>query len=205
MQFLDPVNALGDWQNNVQFSSYHSQSTHTYGDCHSGGGMDDRFDFILASESVMEGTRGLKFIEDSYWAYGQDGNRFNQSLISPSNTTLPSNVINSLYNMSDHLPVVLELEIDSELYSGSGIKELNSQKVKVVNPVSNSIVLWSEGNKVETVNLQIINLLGSVVLEKQITLYPKEKLSIPVNFNPGIYLLRTIGTNHRFVTRIVKD
>jgi hypothetical protein len=205
MQLFDPVNALGDWQNNIQFSSYHSQSTHTYGDCHSGGGMDDRFDFILASESVMEGTRGLKYIEDSYWAYGQDGNRLNQSLISPSNTTLPSSVLSALYNMSDHLPVVLKLEIDSDLYTGTVNQDFNSQKIKVINPVSSSLIMWSEGNKTETVNLQIINLQGSVVLEKQITLSPREKISIPTNLDPGIYLLRTKGTNQRFVTRIVKD
>ncbi|PKP39155.1 MAG: hypothetical protein CVT98_02985, partial [Bacteroidetes bacterium HGW-Bacteroidetes-15] len=138
-------------------------------------------------------------------AYGQDGNRLNQSLISPSNTTLPGSVLNALYNMSDHLPIVLKLEIDSDLYTGSVNQELFSQNIRVVNPVSNSIILWSEANKTETLNLQIINLLGSVVLEKQITLFPGEKLSISTNLDPGIYLLRTIGKNHRFVTRIVKE
>lgn len=206
VQLNDPINELGDWQNNFQFSSYHSQSTHTSGDCHSGGGFDDRFDFILASSPVIDGTRGLKYIEDSYWAFGQDGNRLNQSLLSPSNNTLPTNVINALYYMSDHLPIVMKLEIDKDLYTGISEQDHSSFKMKVVNPVFNSINFSVEGNRIDKANIQVINLLGSVVYENSMPINPGDQIQIDAaDFTPGIYLLRITGNNKRIVTKILKQ
>jgi hypothetical protein len=205
-QFLDPVNALGDWQNNIEFSSKHTQSTHISGDCHSGGGMDDRFDFILSGKAILEGTRGLKYINDSYWAFGQDGDRFNQSLLSPSNNSLPDNIISALYNMSDHLPVVLKLNINPELYTGINNEAIKTSKIRVSNPVINSINLWSDGQIPEIVTLQVINIMGSIVIQKELTLVPGEKVSVDASsLNAGIYLIRTTGINHKFLTRIVKQ
>ncbi len=209
VRFYDPVNALGDWQNDPAFAQYHTQSTHnssTSSGCHSTGGMDDRFDFILATESVLEGTRGLKYIDDSYWAFGQDGNRLNQTLTNPPNNSLPSNVINALFNMSDHLPVVMELHIDSDLYTSTSTQPLNNNRLKVTNPFQSTIDIWSSNTKEEAVNIQVINLLGAIVLEKRVNLYPGEKTSVEANsLSPGIYLFRAEGSNLRMVSKIIKQ
>jgi hypothetical protein len=205
-QFLDPVNAMGDWQNNIEYASKHTQSTHISGECHSGGGMDDRFDFILSGQAILEGTRGLKYIDDSYWAYGQDGERFNQSLLSPSNNSLPDNIISALYNMSDHLPVVLKLHIDPALYADINNETIMAPKIRVSNPVSSSINLWSEGQAPERVTLQVINIMGSIVIQKELTLLPGEKFSVDASaLNPGVYLMRATGEDNKFMTRIVKQ
>lgn len=209
IRFFDPVNALGDWQNNSAFAQYHTQSTHnstTSSGCHSTGGMDDRFDFILATESVLEGTRGLKYIDDSYWAFGQDGNRFNQTLVSPPNNSLPNDVINALFNMSDHLPVVMELHIDQDLYTSTSTQPLNSNGLRVSNPFQSTLDIWSNGKREERVNIQVINLLGAVVLQKSVALYPSEKTSIDASsLNPGIYLVRVEGANIRSVLKVIKQ
>ncbi len=119
IRFHDPINKPGVWYNNPDMAFYHTQSTRT-GDheCFVTGGLDDRYDQILATLDVMEGFRGLFYIEDTYKTVGQDGYRFNQSLINPPNHSEPPDVINALYNMSDHLPVKLRLgvtDIISEL------------------------------------------------------------------------------------------
>ncbi|MEZ5083738.1 MAG: hypothetical protein R2750_09850 [Bacteroidales bacterium] len=52
VRFYDPVNQIGSWNSNSYFAGVHTQSTHTSSNCASGGGMDDRFDFILISDEI---------------------------------------------------------------------------------------------------------------------------------------------------------
>ena len=113
-RFYDPVNQLGTWINNPAFAMYHTQSTHTSGgNCHVGGGMDDRFDLIVASADIMQGNKKVSYIEGSYHTMGQDGLRLNKSLLDPPfNTSAPFEVIQALYHNSDHLPVLLSLAVD---------------------------------------------------------------------------------------------
>jgi len=110
--FNDPAYQIGEWHNNDDYKLYHTQSTHTGGDCYSSGGMDDRFDFILASDDIISGEKKLQFIDNSYTTIGQDGSSFNGSLNTNSNDSVPSDISRALYNMSDHLPVSLELEVN---------------------------------------------------------------------------------------------
>jgi hypothetical protein len=113
-RLYDPINEAGDWNNNSSFSGIHSQSTRsssTNGGCFSGGGMDDRFDFILASGAVIQDTGSITYIPGTYYALGQDGDHFNQALNQGSNNAAPSAVIAALYEMSDHLPIVADFKI----------------------------------------------------------------------------------------------
>lgn len=81
---------IGSWNNNDFFASVHSQSTHTSGDCFSTGGSDDRFDFILTSDEIINGTDYMKLVPGSYKALGQDGQHFNDRLTgSPQNNSVP--------------------------------------------------------------------------------------------------------------------
>ncbi len=112
--FHDPIDRVGDWSNNSSFTDVHSQSTHTDGGCFSSGGGDDRFDFILATSPIIDGSEKVTYIPGSYRTIGQDGLHFNRSLLdNPMNTTVPSEVLLSLYNNSDHLPVSLKLKVST--------------------------------------------------------------------------------------------
>jgi len=76
------------------------------------GGLDDRFDHILASLDIISGGKNVKYISGTYKALGNDGNHCNDSINQGTNTSVPSAVLNALYGNSDHLPVILKLQID---------------------------------------------------------------------------------------------
>ncbi len=110
IRFYDPINMPGDWNNNSVFEAVHTQSTHSDDNgCAASGGLDDRFDFILSSMSILTGTQGVRFVSGSYQALGNDANHFNSSVNSGTNNSAPSSVIDALYNNSDHLPVLMKI------------------------------------------------------------------------------------------------
>jgi PKD repeat protein len=117
----DPLPA-GNWHENYTLRQYHTQSTRL-ADFGTGstGGMDDRFDFILYSDDVQSGTNGATYIANSCIAFGNDGNHYNIALIDPPvNTNLPDSIIQALYYMSDHLPVICDIMVNATtgVYNG---------------------------------------------------------------------------------------
>ena len=147
----DPVNKPGDWDNNSSFAYYHTQSTRYDFDgdtecfteeCGSGCGSDGRFDFILASNSIMNGDMKVSYISNSYKTIGQDGLHFNEAITdSPTNTSVPSNLITALYNGSDHYPVTLKLFIEADT-SSSIADKVNTNTTNIFampNPASSSV------------------------------------------------------------------
>lgn len=108
----DPLPA-GNWHDNEDYAMVHTQSPRTaqFGGGATGG-MDDRFDFILYSDDVIDGSNGITFIPNSCYAFGNDGNHFNVSLLdAPQNTSVPDSVIQAIYYMADHLPVLCKIEV----------------------------------------------------------------------------------------------
>ena len=115
VRFIDPVAAVGgvgEWNNNSQFAAFHTQSTRSYSEeCFSGGGMDDRFDFILISDEIDLGNNNLDYVQNSYKAVGNDGNHFNMSINQNGNTSVPDDVLDALYDGSDHLPITMKVVV----------------------------------------------------------------------------------------------
>ncbi|MBN1340377.1 MAG: lamin tail domain-containing protein [Bacteroidales bacterium] len=110
----DPLPA-GNWHNSYTYRLYHTQSTRTsvFGGG-ADGGLDDRFDFILFSDDVASGANKMKYMPGSCMAFGNDGNHLNKALVDPPvNPNLPDSVVQALYLMSDHLPVICRLEIEA--------------------------------------------------------------------------------------------
>lgn len=109
-QLIDPINTPGSWTSNASFASVHTQSPRTSGSiaCGSTGGLDDRFDHIMVSPNVMSGSN-LTYTSNSYKAIGNDGAHYNQSLLSGGNSAYPDSVVRAIYNLSDHLPVKLDV------------------------------------------------------------------------------------------------
>jgi hypothetical protein len=111
----DPVNTPGIWNNNSTYAAVHTQSTHlaTSGGF-IGGGMDDRFDFILTTSDLLNSSNNVHYVTNSYKALGNDGLHFNKNITDlPISTVVPDYVTSALYNMSDHLPVVMELAVNA--------------------------------------------------------------------------------------------
>ena len=112
---IDPLNLVGTWHDNGTFASYHTQSTRKrdLGDGGATGGLDDRFDMILMSQSIMN-SGGITYIPGSYNEYGNDGNHLNDSINRPPNTAVSQQVANALHYASDHLPVVATFSFDQD-------------------------------------------------------------------------------------------
>ena len=104
-RLFDPINKLGDWHINAFFSKIHTQSTRFsgFGDG-AGGGLDDRFDLVLVSSSIMS-PGGMFILSNTYNAYGNDGEHLDDSVNYWFNNAVSMDIANSLYEASDHLPV----------------------------------------------------------------------------------------------------
>ncbi len=191
IRFFDPVDQAGTWHNNESFAAYHTQSTHTANSCASGGGMDDRFDFILVSKGIKNSTSDYTYITDSYETIGQDGQHYNIAINdSPPNTSVSSDVLEALANVSDHLPVCLRLRINKTL----SIKEEFDTKFNIhfANPVSDKLrISISTDGKYYNGHIEIYNLPGEKLFEKTDLFFNSgSEIEIPVNFlKRGIYIL----------------
>ena len=205
--FIDPVYpyGVGNWTGNGTFAAYHTQSTHQYSDddCHSSGGMDDRFDFILMSESIYGGRDGIQYVNGSYNALGQDGRRFNRSINSPANTEVSQEVADALYNNSDHIPVTMELEIATN-YS---VNELSANVLNYdifPNPATDVVNMRFYQDNIGKANILLFNTLGQIVYSEEI--FVSESLSehaINVeNLQKGFYFLKI--TNADGLTKTMK-
>ncbi len=163
IRFFDPVNSPGNWNNNNLFSNLHTQSTrtsNTNGGCFSGGGLDDRFDFILTGKEVINGDFGLKYISKSYRSVGNSGALFNQSIDASSNNSVPSEVKMALYNLSDHLPVQADFTIEKTTV---GIEEANLAKIHIENPASSTLVFHYPQHFSHKTNISLYNHVGQQV------------------------------------------
>ncbi|MBI5021887.1 MAG: fibronectin type III domain-containing protein [Ignavibacteriales bacterium] len=108
----DPINAVGNWNNNSAFKAIHTQSprVRAFGGG-STGGMDDRFDIILTSYSALDNNT----LVSSYNAYGNDGNHFNDSINRLPNSAVPDSVANGLHYGSDHIPVTCNFKFEKNV------------------------------------------------------------------------------------------
>lgn len=201
-RFYDPINSPGYWHNNSQFASLHTQSTHSQSDdCFSSGGLDDRFDFILVSPSVYYGSNKIHIVDGSYHALGQDGMRFNGSIVSPSNNSIPSQVSNALYQQSDHLPVIMEMTIDAHV----GVPEyLSNVLVNVANPVRDKLQIDMQNEEGGHYDISIFAMDGRCVARHSENLDAgTHRLTYPFPFQKGVYLVMLCNENGLKITRKV--
>lgn len=204
--FIDPVYpyGVGAWNGDSHYKDYHTQSTNRQGDgCRSGGGMDDRFDFILMSENIYGGKDKIQYIDGSYHAIGQDGRHFNSSINSPENYDVSPAVANALFHNSDHLPVTMELLFSKDL----DINEITDNTLRLdiyPNPAKEKInIRFFQENPGKT-NICIFNLSGQIVYSDEISAgRGVEEYVIPVgNLRQGVYFLRI--TNGDGATKVIK-
>ena len=193
--FIDPLYpyGVGAWNNNSYYEDYHTQSTHKDSDsnCHSSGGMDDRFDFILMSENIYGGREGIHYIGGSYNALGNDGLRFNKSINWPTNQAVSQEVADALYVNSDHIPVTMNLAVTYNL----GEDEITDNSLSFdifPNPASDKINIRFYQDNIGKANILLFNALGQLVYSDQV--FVNDCLSEHVinvdNLPKGFYFLK---------------
>lgn len=190
LQLHDPLDAYGSWHNSSSFSDVHTQSTRTSqlnGDG-AGGGMDDRFDFVLLSDPLMDSDHRVHYVPGSYENIGNSGNCFNGSIMDCTNGEVSSAVRSALFQMSDHLPVKLEIDVefpfsthsDDHLAEGTGYKGANAVRERLELTLPNSARPGSA--------YRVYNTLGNPVTGG--TLTDASRLTVDVSALPaGWYLL----------------
>ena len=117
----DPINTGGTWHDNYSLRHTHTQSPRVDGGSGSGGGMDDRFDFVLVSYALDDDV-GLSYVDYSYVAYGNDGQRLNLDINNPTNTIVSAAVADALFTAADHIPVFLELQLPAKIEAAGAME-----------------------------------------------------------------------------------
>lgn len=191
LNFFDPVNSVGNWSSNSAYNQFHTQSTRvTSNGCLSGGGMDDRFDHILINNAVKNNTAGVNYINNSFKVIGQDGQRYNQSIIFPQNFSVPKGIDTALYNLSDHLPVKIDVTIEKDPV---GVKENASQfySVEIQYPIIDKIIFFNlpESHQ-ENLKIDLYNVTGQLVLSTNLFSGIREINIGNLGLNKGIYFLK---------------
>jgi hypothetical protein len=172
--FFDPINQIGNWAGNLFFKNIHSQSNRTTSNpgCCGGttGGLDDRFDFIMVNNPLINGTSKMKILPNTYKVIGNDGNHFNLSTIeAPTNTSVPANVNQALFNMSDHLPIETKIVISSLLNSVNEIEE-NKKVALFLNYNNYGLEMIAQSKYDADFELLVTDAVGKILITKKISL-----------------------------------
>ena len=198
---IDPLHLIGNWHENSNYASAHTQSTRVdqLPDGGATGGLDDRFDMILCSAGVID-TAGLYLIDGSYNICGNDGAHFNIAINAGYNSVVPAEVADALYWASDHLPVSIDVSDET----GSAVAE---HDVMIwPNPLqsfADVILPWHDG--FVSARITMTNILGQRVYVDETN--DPAGIRIPRGDLPvGIYFLHvTIETcynKHNYRTNI---
>ena len=198
----DPINLTGNWTNNNAKHAWSQSTRNSSGsDCGVGGGLDDRFDVIICSNNIMNNSGFVRYKPGTYHVVGNPH--------SP-NPQYSQAVSFALTPMSDHHPVVLDLEIDRLVTTTNAFPE--AFKLEVLgNPASGSLNLRLEaaGQSTAMAHISLLDLQGKAVLKHNFSLGNQAiHLSLPLDgIAAGLYLLRAETSSGATVTRkvIVQD
>lgn len=112
------------------------------------GGLDDRFDFQLATSAFNDGE-GIARIAGSYRTFGNDGLHYNLALGDGNNTYYPADIPRSnaladnLTGASDHCPLICEYQLPAKMTAlltpGIAGRVIQNAAVNVQLSVTNSV------------------------------------------------------------------
>lgn len=198
----DPINRLGTWNNNSAFADIHTQSTHTtQTGGFSSGGMDDRFDILLCSNSLIGDSLKMRILPNTYVAVGNDGKHFNLALnASPTNTSVPADVLNALYNMSDHIPIRADFVLSPTKPLPQGIsadlKKFENQ-LYFENPVNENLKIHVNAELLnKKLNFELYDINAKRIIS--LTHYFDDNdltYALPFDLQKGVYILKIRNEN----------
>tara|TARA_B100000214_G_scaffold375433_1_gene361757 strand:+ start:558 stop:2297 length:1740 start_codon:yes stop_codon:yes gene_type:complete len=200
-QLFDPINRIGHWHNNSSYADVHTQSprTSSFGGGATGG-MDDRFDWLFVSQRLLDQSSSMYYVDNTYWAFGNDGNHFNDAINDGNNSSISNELANSLHDASDHLPVYMDVWFDDLSYSDLGVVITEV----MVNPAS---VSDSYGEWFEIINTtdSIIDINGWQVKDSgvdEFTIYSNVG-TLPIY--PGDYFVFARNGDYLFNGGVIAD
>ena len=200
IRFKDPIERSGSWNNNSLYAPVHTQSTRSSSNgCASSGGLDDRFDFILCGQEVLDGSYGVTYVPDSYTAIGNDGKKFDNSILDGSNSSVPGTVLSALFNMSDHLPVYMKLSIGRSV---TNVREPTFQNYLILNnPIQNKLqwkLQYPRSGRFTLTDMQ-----GKVIYTQEVAAVTGWITRDLSNLNAGMYYVIFEAENNEVIRRKV--
>ena len=200
-QLFDPINRIGNWHNNSSFADVHTQSPRTtqFGGG-ANGGMDDRFDWLFISESMLSTDSDVHYMEDTYEVLGNDGNHFNDAINNGNNSAVSNEIANALHSASDHLPVYMDVWFDDLVYGDSSIviSEI------MINP---SAVSDSYGEWFEVVNMtdMTIDLQGWTIKDGDENGHIINNIGNTLLISPGEYIVLSRNNDFSINGGLISD
>ena len=167
------------------------------------GGGKSWYDHIFLSASIINNSDHLSYIPNSFKVIGNDGNRIgNPENGSPANTSAPANVINAIYQISEHYPITLSLLVNPSASSIANVQSTN-EKVTVVNPVDAQLMMQFTNDLVgKTINIVCVDVLGRRVMNNSF-IATSGMMQFPCALIPGIYYLQVSADGNLIANKIV--
>lgn len=212
IKMLDPIGNVfaGNWQDNASMQKHHTQATRTsrtgFGIYGATGGLDDRFDFIMMSENLFQNNTHLSYVENTYAAFGNNGNCLNEKISDQACSGLYGQTLRQLlHDMSDHLPVVMQLKTSQTFQnSTTHIDPTGMEQAWHIvgrNVVTDQLLVRIPNDEQGTV--VILNALGQIVKQQALhqgtNLYQFSVADLP----HGIYMIK--HSNSNIVKRFIKE
>lgn len=195
---VDPIDSPGNWaSSSFMPRSIHTQSTRAssiFGDG-AGGGVDNRFDFILLSENFLTPYSRITYVADSYDAVGNTGNCYNQSITACTGGSYPDHLLQSLYYMSDHLPVVLDVVFHPSQRTSVN-SPIHPEVAVYPNPCADHLQVRTNGR---VQHLTLFDLQGKAVA------YGTGADMQVHHVHPGLYVLQGTVNGLPFAKQVVVD
>lgn len=205
---VDPLGMPGNWSDNDSFTAIHTQATRLsaagFGIGGATGGMDDRFDFVLMSRNFRTDP-GLKYVEGSYKAFGNNGNCFNRRIDDTAcSGTYSFNLRRNLHNMSDHTPVVLQLAYPAQVLALPPGKTSRNYILQSGNMVTDRLVLQTAYPMIQSLQLSIYNNLGQVMKNTKTSRNGRDIYIEVQNLAAGLYYLHLVSGTETGVFKFIK-
>jgi len=199
----DPPNRVGQWSNNPEFLDVFTQSTRTLSNLGgAAGGFDDRFDFILTSENMLN-SGDLYYVSNSYQVYGNNNNPncYNRAINGGdcNGDFFDLSLRQALHDFSDHLPVTLTLETQQSL----SVPQFETTATFSVHKtfINNGLL---QINTTNALNLVMVNSLGQIVNYFSIP-QPTDIVQDISYLNSGVYWLMDITNQNEVVKLIISN
>lgn len=137
VQMSDVFSSYGNWNSsNFAHKEILTQSTrfNQLANDGAGGGVDDRFDFILFSEQMTNIGNSIYLENNSFKSLGNNGTCYNNSITAcSSGNVVPNSILQAMYYMSDHLPQVCTLNTSIALLANENKTIQNGLQIRYRN------------------------------------------------------------------------